>query len=126
MIVMHGRLGEAQTGVLKAPDHLDADRSAGRSEPHSVVAGATHQPEITIDVSNLYSEREPDDPAINVTNDDAVQRVRAADFVSIHHIHIIDHKGNELLQLSDVVLRVSVGVKDPFFCSALEPRSQRA
>src|ERR1041384_1630374 len=126
MKVIDRSFGETESGILKTLYHLDADRSAGRAYANAGVSRPAHQSEITIDVSDLYSKRESHEPAINSSDDDSMKRVRAADLVTVHDIHIIGHQRSKLLQLTNVVLRIPISVEDPVLDRAVESRPQRA
>src|SRR5258705_12590780 len=84
VIVINGGFRESQPRVLKALYHLNANCSAGRGEPNAVIACATHQSEIAVHVSDLYSEGEPDHTPINCADEDPMPRIGAADLVPIH------------------------------------------
>src|SRR5437879_13561527 len=78
MIMVHRSFGESEPGILEALNHFYADRSAGRTEAHSVIPSAAHEPEITVDVPDLYPERQPHQPTIDPPYDDSMKRIGAA------------------------------------------------
>src|SRR5262245_29064469 len=109
---MNGYFGKSHPGQLEALDHLDADRAAAGTEIHIVIGVAPNQPKVAVDVAYMDPEREPDQPAVDVSDDDSMQRVRAAYLVAVDYIDIVGHQRHKSFELANVVLRVSVGVKD--------------
>src|SRR3990172_7026877 len=63
--------------VLKFLHHLHADHTALRDEMHLVENGASHEPEVAIDITKLQSKRDSRDPMVDATDDFPVQGITA-------------------------------------------------
>ena len=49
---------------------------------------AAHQPEVAVDVAHLQAEQQLDGVVVDAADDDAVQRIRAADLVAVDEIDV--------------------------------------
>ena len=67
-----------------------------------------------------------DHVVIDAADDDAVQRIGAADLVAVHHVGVGRHLRPQHRQLGRVVLRVAVGVEDQLLGGRSEAGLQRA
>ena len=74
----------------------------------------------------LQAEQQADDVVVDAADDDAVQRIGAADLVAVHQIDVGRHLRPEHRELGRVVLRVAVGVEDQLLGRGSEAGLQRA
>src|SRR5688572_4417626 len=79
MVVVHRMFGDAKAGVLELLHHLQADHAAVFFEPHHVENAPPHQAEIAIDIPHLQPEQQLHHVVVDAADDDAMQRIRAAD-----------------------------------------------
>jgi hypothetical protein len=90
--MVNRRFGESKPGVLKALHHLDAYCSARRVEPYTVIAFSPDKSEITVDISDFYTEGSPHHPAIGVTKNNPMKRVGTTYLVPIDDIYSVGHQ----------------------------------
>jgi hypothetical protein len=124
--VVHGHFDDAEAGVLDLAHHLQADDARVALQLHAVEDLAAQQAEVAVDVAHAQPEEELDDVVIGPTDDDAVQRIRSADLVAIHHVGVIGQTLPQRFELCRVVLRIAVGVSDQRFRGGRESGSQGA
>ena len=116
---------DAEAGVLDFLHHLDADDAARLLQTDALEDGPAHQAEIAVHVAQLQPEQHADDVVIQAADDDAVDRIGAADLVSVHEINFGGHARPQRRQLRRIVLRVAVGVEDQVFRGRAEAGLQR-
>ena len=126
VVVMHRHFDDAEAGVLDLLHHLEADDAARLLEVDALEDRAPHQAEVAVDVAHLQPEQHADDVVVEAADDDAVQRIGAADLVAVHQIDVRRHLRPEHRQLRRVVLRVAVGVEDQLLGRRAEAGLQRA
>ena len=122
MVVMHRMLGDAKAGVLELLHHLQADHAAVLLEAHDVEDAAPHQAEIAVDVAHLQAEQQLHHVVIDAADDDAVQRVGAADLPAVHPVHIVGHLLPQQRHFGRIILAVAVGVEDEVLASRWRSR----
>src|SRR5439155_7851276 len=86
MKVVHRHFDDPEAAVLDFLHHLDADDAAGLLQIDPLEDAAAHQPKVTIDVAQREPEEDADDVVVDAADDDAVQRIGAADLVAVHDI----------------------------------------
>src|SRR5207247_2145055 len=91
VVVTHRHLDDAEAAVLNLLHHLDADDPARLFEVDALENGASQQAEIAVDVAQLQAEQEADDVVVDPSDEDAVQRIGAADLVAVHEIRVRRH-----------------------------------
>ena len=87
---------------------------------------APHQPEVAVDVAHLQAEHQADDVVVEPADDDAVQRIRAADLVAVDEVGVGRERAHSSDELARIVLRVAVGVEDQVLGRRPEAGLQRA
>src|SRR5205085_6218381 len=91
MVVMHRHFDDPEPAILDLLHHLEADHTARLLEIDSLENRPPQQPEITVDVADRQSEQDADDVVIQAADDDAVERIGAADLVAVHEIDAGGH-----------------------------------
>ena len=86
VVVVHRHFGDAEPGVGDLLHHLEADDAAVLFEVDLVEDRSPHQPEVAVDVAHRQAEQELDGVVVDPADDDAVQRIGAADLVAVHQV----------------------------------------
>ena len=126
MVVMDRHLGDPEPGVLDLLHHLQADHPAVLLELDRVEDRPAHQPEVAVDVADLQPEQHLDGVVIDAADDDAVQRIGAADLVAVDQVDAIAERMPEHDHLRRIVLRVAVGVEHQLAGGRRETAAQGA
>ena len=100
VVVVHRHLGDAEAGVRDLLHHLQADDAAVLLEVHGVEDRAAHHAEVAVDVAHLQAEEQLDGVVIDAADDDAVQRIGAADLVAVDQIHVVVERGATATSIS--------------------------
>src|SRR6185295_12632732 len=112
MIVVHRHFGDAEPRVGDLLHHLQADDAAVLLEVHPVEDRPPHHAEVAVDVAHGEAEEDLDGVVVDAADDDAVQRIGAADLVAVDEIDLVAEPPPQHFHLGGVVLRVAVGVED--------------
>ena len=123
---MHRLLGDAEAGVLELLHHLQADDAAVFFKAHDVEDAPPHQAEIAVDVAHLQAEQHLHDVVVDPADDDAVQRVGAADLPAVDPVDLGGHLRPQHRHLGRIVLGVAVGVEDKILGGRRKSGPQRA
>ena len=59
------------------------------SSVHRVEDRPPHQPEVAVDVAHLQAEQQLDGVVVDAADDDAVQRIGAADLVAVDQVDVV-------------------------------------
>ena len=122
---MHRHFSNAESRVLDLFHHFDADDAAAFLQIDPFEDRAAHQAEIAIDVAQLEAEQNADDVVIQAADDDAVQRIGAADLVTVHQIDARSHAVPQRRQFGGIVLRVAVSIENELLGRRAEAGLQR-
>jgi hypothetical protein len=120
--MIHGDFREYVSGVLDLFDQLEADRPADALQLDLFQNLARDQAKIAIHISNMKIKEKADKIMIGPSNDATDQRIVTRKFIAIDHLHPLTENADEFRQFERIVLRVSVGIKDPIFSGRRKPR----
>ena len=94
VVVVHRHLGDAEAGVLELLHHLEADRRRCSSRAAPCRRSAPHQAEVAVDVAHLQPEQALHGVVVDAADDDAVQRVGAADLPAVHQVDVVGERAS--------------------------------
>ena len=78
------------------------------------------KPEIAVDIPNRKMKQNARQFTVETARDLPVQRIRPRDFITIDYFAIFRHYAQQVRQLTNIVLAVTVGVKDQFLARVSE------
>jgi hypothetical protein len=111
---------------IEFPRHFHADDAAPRLESNSLEYVSAEQTEVAIHISNREAKRESHRAPVHLSDNDAVPRVGAFYFEAIHQVDIRTEFGKKIVNLADIVLPITVGIKDEIFCRVGETGNERS
>ena len=112
VIVMHRHFDDAEAGVLDLLHHLEADDAAVLLEVDALEDRRAASAGSRSRRRARAARTGADDVVIDAADDDAVQRIGAADLVAVHQVGVGGQRVPQQRQLARIVLRVAVGVED--------------
>src|SRR5262249_53569759 len=118
-------LDHAKLTQLEFSHQLHADGPAGRSKPHLIEQLAPDQPEIAIDIPQPYPKNPTRETIVDIPDHDPPPRIVALELVPVHQPHAGRHQIQQLRQLADIVLPVTVSVKNKVLPRRRETAPQR-
>ena len=124
-IVTDGNLGHAASGKLEFPGHFHTDDAASRFQCDLLENVAAEETEVAVHVSNRESKDEAHAAPVHFADDDAVPGVRALHFVAVDQVDVRPKFGEKIVNLTDIVLSVAIGVEDDVLCGVSEAGNQR-
>ncbi len=118
--------GELKSGILHLSDHFYADHAAVIFQLNLIKNRHADQSEITIHISYLKTEQKVHNPMIRFSDNFSVEPVGPADFISIDNIYPVLHFWQKLCDFRDIILKISVCIKQKFFCCRRKTGLKRA
>ena len=125
VVVVDRHFGNPEPGVLDLLHHLQADHAAALLERDPAEDRPPEQPEIAVHVADLQAEQQLDGVMVDASDDDAVQRIRAADLVAVDEVDAVVERFPEKRHLRRIVLRIAVRVEDQLARRRREAAAQR-
>ena len=111
---------------IEFPCHFHANDAAARFECDLFEYLAPEEPEVAVHVANRELKGESHGSPVHFANDDAVPRIRTFNFIAIDQIDIRPEFSEEVMDFTDIILSIAVGVEDEVPGGAGEPRNQRS
>ena len=112
---MYRYLGKNVTEVLNFLHQFHANRTALAFQADLLKDTPADQAKITIHVTQMDAESKAYKIVIQLPNDFADERIMVCNLIAIDRIHSLTQCGHEIYKFKRIVLRIAIGIEDPFF-----------
>ena len=110
----------AETGLVELSGHLHTDHATCGFEPDGIENMPANETEIAIHIADRKREGETHGSAISAADKDPVPGIGALHLVAIDQINVRSQLAEQVMDFTDIVLSVSVRVKNEILASVLE------
>src|SRR5687768_13330645 len=121
----HRYFRHPKPGLIELPGHFHADDTARGLELHDIKDLLSNQAEVAVHIANRQCKSETHGPAICGADQNAIPGVGSLYFVAVDEIDIGAHLSQEVVDLTNIVLSVTIGVEDQFLLRIRETRDER-
>ena len=118
---MHRNLSYYYTDIFYLLHELEADDTAVLFKCDLIKDTATHQPEVTINVSEAKPEQGLYKIVIQTSNDDPMQGIGSANLVAVNEVDLRCETLPKPCHFSGIVLCVPVGIEDDILGADAKP-----
>src|SRR5579871_121461 len=122
---MHADFDNFPGTQLDFADQFDTDGSGVRFQTQLLQKLAPNQPEVAIDVAQANPEQQAGKAIVDAADADAVPRVVPLELVAVHQAYTGSQFFEQQRQFADVILAVTIGIKDQFFGGCGKAAAQR-
>src|SRR5262245_16159837 len=123
-VVTHRNFSHSESGLLELLGHFHANDAAFGLQRDRIEDPPAEQAEVAIHIADRQTKCPPHRTPVDPSDDDTVPGVGTFDLVAVDEINTGSKYSQEVVNLSYVVLTITVGVKDQIFEGVLESRDE--
>jgi len=118
-------LDHSEAGLFKFLGHFNADHTASGLQRDRVENIATKKTKVAVDVADRKPEDESHRAPVRGPDPNAIPRICSLHFVSVDQVDIGFENGQQIVEFSNIVLTITIGVKNQIFSGVFKPADER-